>query len=207
MSHKAKAKFVFLALLPYFIFYFLLQTFVVFSHSYNLATQFDISIPFIPEFVWIYHTIIPVFLLTTIFIIEKKSVFFVALFSSVSAYSLMLVFYTFLPAFYPRDGHMAASLSGALVELTRMIDGANNTFPSGHVTFAWLLVAFIGITNVAKKYSWIQPLYIIWACLISVSTLVLKQHFIVDVISGVTLAALCYFLAKRFVSQRMLVTN
>ena len=180
MSHKAKAKFVFLALLPYFIFYFLLQSIVVFNHSYNLTTQFDKLIPFIPEFVWIYHTIIPVFLLTTIFIIEKKSVFFVALFSSVSAYCLMLVFYTFLPAFYPREDYMAASLSGILVELTRMVDGANNTFPSGHVTFAWLLVLFIGITNYAKKCNWIQPLYIVWACLIS---------------------------AKRFVFQRMLITN
>ena len=207
MSHKAKAKIVFLALLPYFIFYFLLQSIVVFNHTYNLTTEMDKAIPFVPEFIWIYHTIIPVFLLTTIFIIEKKSVFFVALSSSILAYSLMLIFYALLPAFYPRDSYVAASLSGALVELTRMIDGANNTFPSGHVTFAWLLVFFIRISNFAKKCNWIQPLYIVWACMISISTLVLKQHFIVDVFSGMSLAVLCYFLAKRFVFERMLITN
>ena len=167
----------------------------------------DKAIPFVPEFIWIYHTIIPVFLLTTIFLIEKKSVFFVALSSSILAYSLMLIFYALLPAFYPRDGHVATSLSGALVELTRMIDGANNTFPSGHVTFAWLLVLFIRISNFAKKCNWIQPLYIVWACMITISTLVLKQHFIVDVFSGMSLAVLCYFLAKRFVFERMLITN
>jgi membrane-associated phospholipid phosphatase len=207
MSHAAKAKFVFLALLPYFIFYFLLQTIVVFNHTYNLTTEIDDIIPFVPEFIWIYHTIIPVFLLTTIFIIERKSVFFVALSSSVLAYSLLLIFYALLPAFYPRAATEATSLSALLVDLTRTIDGANNTFPSGHVTFAWLLVLFIRISNFAKKCNWIQPLYIIWACLISVSTLVLKQHFIVDVFSGMSLAALCYFLAKRFVFERMLITN
>ena len=130
--------------------------------------------------------------------------FLTALSSTVLAYVLMLIFYAFLPAFYPRAAYTEASLSGLLVELTRAIDGANNTFPSGHVTFAWLLVFFIGITNFAKKHNWVQFVYIVWACLISISTLVLKQHFIVDVFSGICLAILCYYLAKRFVFEKML---
>ena len=104
----------------------------------------------------------------------------------------MLLFYAFFPAFYPRDIHTEASVSGFLVDITRAIDGSNNTFPSGHVTFAWLLVFFVGLSNFAKKHKWIQPAYILWAFLLSISTLVLKQHFIIDVFSGVTLAVICY---------------
>ena len=119
----------------------------------------------------------------------------------------MLLFYTFFPAFYPRDGYTDSSLSGFLVEITRNIDGSNNTFPSTHVTFAWLMVFFIGLSNFSLKHKWIQSVYVLWAILISVSTLVLKQHFVVDVFSGIALATMCYFLGKHLVYERGLVTN
>ena len=207
MTIKAKAKYVFLTTLPYMIIYFLLQSALVINTNYNLITDLDKLIPFVPEFIWIYHSIIPIFLLTTVILIEKKSVFFTAIVSIVLASVVMLLFYTFFPAFYPRDIHTEASISGFLVDLTRAIDGPNNTFPSGHVTFAWLLVFFIGLSNFAKQHKWIQPAYILWAFLLSISTVVLKQHFIIDVFSGVTLAIICYFLAKHIVFERVLVTN
>ena len=207
MSLKIKTKFIFLALFPYFILYFLLQSILVINTNYNLATDLDRLIPFIPEFIWIYHTIIPVFFLTLAIIIERKSVFWTAIVATVMAYILMLSFYAVFPAFYPRDGFTATSISGFLVELTRSIDASNNTFPSGHVTFAWLLVCFIGLSEIAKKHKWVQFVYILWAFLISISTVVLKQHFLVDVFSGISLAVLCYFLAKHLVYERILITN
>ena len=207
MTIKAKAKYVFLTILPYIILYFLLQSALVMNTNHNLTTDLDNLIPFVPEFIWIYHSMIPIFILTTVILIEKKPVFFTAIASIIFASVIMLLFYTFFPAFYPRDGHTEASLSGFLVEVTRSIDGSSNTFPSGHVTFAWLLVFFIGLSNFAQKYKWIQVIYILWALLISISTLVLKQHFIVDVFSGMALATLCYFLGKHLVFERMLVTN
>jgi len=207
MTIKAKAKYVFLTILPYIILYFLLQSALVMNTNHNLTTDLDKLIPFVPEFIWIYHTMIPIFILTTVILIEKRPVFFTAIISIIFASVIMLLFYTFFPAFYPRDGYTEASLSGFLVEITRSIDGSSNTFPSGHVTFAWLLVFFIGLSNFAQKYKWVQIAYILWALLISISTLVLKQHFIVDVFSGMTLATLCYFLGKHLVFERMLVTN
>jgi membrane-associated phospholipid phosphatase len=204
---KAKAKYVFMTTLPYIIIYFILQSALVINTSYNLTIGLDKLIPFVPEFIWIYHSIIPIFILTTVILIEKRPVFFTAIASIVFASVVMLLFYTFFPAFYPRDGYTEASLSGFLVEVTRGIDGSNNTFPSGHVTFAWLMVFFIGLSNFSKEHRWVQPVYILWASLISVSTLVLKQHFIVDVFSGMALATMCYFLGKYLVYERGLVTN
>ena len=207
MTVKAKAKYVFLTILPYIIIYFILQSALIINTNYNLLTDLDKLIPFVPEFIWIYHSIIPVFLFTTVVLIEKRPVFFTAIASIIFASVTMLLFYAFFPAFYPRDGHTEASISGFLVEVTRNIDGSNNTFPSGHVTFAWLLVFFIGLSNFAQKHKWIQPTYLLWAFLISISTLVLKQHFIIDVFSGVILATLCYLLGKHLVYERVLATN
>ena len=115
---------------------------------------------------------------------------------------VMVLFYVFFPAPYPRDGYTEASISGFLVELTRKIDGSCNTFPSSHVTFSWLLAFFAGLTTAAQQNRWIYPLYIFWAVLISISTVVLKQHFVLDVVSGIFLAAACYALGKNIVYER-----
>ena len=90
-----------------------------------------------------------------------------------------------------------SSISGWLIEWTRMIDGPHNTFPSGHVTFAWLLVLFVNLSQYVKEHQWVRFVYFCWAILVSISTLTLKQHYIVDVISGFAFALLTYFLAKR----------
>ncbi len=204
---RVKSKFIFLVLLPFFTIYFLLQSVMAIDTSYNLITDLDKIIPFIPEFIWIYHTIIPVYIFTILLLIQRRPVFLTAIASTVLASVSMLTFYALFPAFYPRDGYVEASISGFLVELTRSIDGSNNTFPSSHVTFAWLLVLFMSLSEFVKKHKWVQFIYVLWACLISISTVVLKQHFILDVFSGINLAVLCYFLAKSFVFERMLLTN
>lgn len=205
MTKKAKAKYVLILFLPYLFFYFLIQS--VITSGYNLLTDLDEFIPFVPEFIWIYHTLIPIFFITTVIMIEKKKVFFATLFSIIVAAIIMILFYACFPVFYPRDGYTEASISGFVVELTRQIDGSNNTFPSSHVTFSWLLAFFIGLSSCAKHKKWIQPVYLIWAFLISISTVVLKQHFILDVFSGFVLASACYVLAKNVVYERMHTTN
>ena len=190
---------------PFFVFYFLIQS--VTTSKYDFLTSIDTLIPFIPEFIWIYHSLIPIFFITTVIMIERREVFFAAIFSVFAASVIMILFYVCFPAFYPRDGYTDASLSGLMVEITRQIDGSNNTFPSSHVTFSWLLTYFVCLSGYAHRHKWARPLYLVWAFLISVSTVVLKQHFIIDVFSGVVLATACYILAKNLVYERLLRTS
>ena len=164
----------------------------------------DELIPFNPHFIWIYHTIIPVIALTLVYLIKRKDLFLSSIVAFLLATAVLFFFYIFFPSFYPRDAFVDNStISGVLVEATRRIDGAQNTFPSSHVTFSWLITFFISISACAKKNKWIYKGYFIWAILISLSTLTLKQHFIVDVVSGIILALLCYLLSKKIVFERM----
>jgi membrane-associated phospholipid phosphatase len=172
--------------------------------EFDLLTNFDSSIPFIPEFIWIYHTLIPAIFITLYFFISRERIFFSTFSALMVATIILSLFYILFPSFYPRDAFCdTSSLSGLLVELTRIVDGAGNTFPSGHVTFSWLLFLYIRISDKASKLVWVKPLYFIWAILIAVSTLVLKQHYIIDVVSGIVLAYICYFLSKNIVLPRL----
>ena len=208
VSIRAKTRYVLFLFSFYFCSYFLIQSAIT-SSSHNFLTTVDQLIPFVPEFIWIYHTIVPVFLITTILLIKRKDVFYTAFLSILLATVVMNLFYVYLPVSYPREIWQPTDMSASsvFVELTRQIDGSNNAFPSGHVTLSWLLTLLVGLTSFAKKHKWTQYIYALWASLISVSTLVLKQHFMVDVLSGVILATLCYFLVKRFVFERTSLTS
>jgi len=208
VSIRAKTRYVLFLFFFYFCSYFLIQSAIT-SSNHDFLTAVDQLIPFVPEFIWIYHTMVPVFLITTILLIKRKDVFYTAFLSILLATVVMNLFYVYLPVSYPREIWQPTDMSASsvFVELTRQIDGSNNAFPSGHVTLSWLLTLLVGLTSFAKKHKWTQYIYVLWASLISVSTLVLKQHFMVDVFSGVILATLCYFLVKRFVFERASLTS
>ena len=142
--------------------------------------------------------------LTTLGLIKHRRAFFISFIACLLAIILLNTFYVLFPAFYPRgDLGDHSSISFWLMEFTREIDGANNTFPSGHVTFSWLMVFTAANCELISKakYKFIKHLYIIWALGISLSTLFLKQHFIIDVFSGALMALLCYNISRNFINH------
>jgi membrane-associated phospholipid phosphatase len=206
MSVVVKAKYVILLIILNFLAYSLIQ-YLITINEYNFLTDLDIAIPFIPEFIWVYHTLIPIIGISAIVLIKNRKLFFSTLNGYIIATIILSIFYIFLPSFYPRQLITDSSVSSYMVELTRLIDNANNTFPSGHVTFSWLLALFLMKSDCAKKWKWLGPTYLIWAILISISTLVLKQHYIVDVISGIILATACFYLASTMAFKQKLYAN
>jgi len=123
-------------------------------------------------------------------------VFFITLWACVIATVTLNLFYFFFPSFYPRTELVINGISDFVLQITRDMDGANNTFPSGHVCFAWIMFWGVFYSNVAKQLRGVRSLYLLWAIGVSLSTLVLKQHYVVDVVSGVSLATTCFFISK-----------
>ena len=186
-----------------FSLYFIIQSLINVS-EYNLLTEVDKLIPFVPEFIWVYHSLFPAFILSFVGLFKSKRLFFSAIAACIIASLALSLFYIFLPSFYPRpDLGTIDSLSLWLVEFTHNVDAANNTFPSGHVTFSVLLALYLSKSYCTKKHPWLKWVYCIWALTISASTLFLKQHYIVDVFSGFVMAAFCYQLSQKLVFSKM----
>ena len=183
--------------------YFLIQSLIT-VNKYDFSAHYDNLIPFIPEFIWVYHSLLPVILISMIVMVQSKKVFLTTLSAFTFASVVMFTFYVLFPSFYPRvDLPETSSISSQLVEITRMIDGANNTFPSGHVTWSFLLVFFMMTANCVKEKPWLKIVYVLWAVLIAISTVVLKQHYIIDVASGMVLAYFSYLFGTRLVSNHL----
>ena len=201
MSTGVKTKYFLIFGLINLSLYFFVQGYVT-KHEVDLMTDFDRAIPFMPEHIWIYHSIMPVIAATMILLVKTKRIFFTTFWSCILATVILNLMYLIFPSFYPRVDFDVNSFSELLVDLTREIDGANNTFPSGHVTFAWVLFCGVYFSDAAKKLKGIKLLYLLWAIGISLSTLVLKQHYIADVVSGFGMATTIFFLVKTFFESK-----
>lgn len=166
------------------------------AHEYDFSISIDHIIPMVPEFVWFYHTLVPGILLAHVFFIRKKDIFYPAIISFIIAVVLLNTTFLLFPSAYPRGDLDPKSISEQVLSWTYEVDGANNTFPSTHIAFAWL--AFLNIwRSEASRDRRVIVGYGIWASMISIATLVLKQHNVLDVISGLGVALIAVWAARK----------
>ena len=75
------------------------------------------------------------------------------------------------------------------------IDAADNLFPSIHCLVSWF--CYLGIRGRKEIPRWYQSVSMVIAILVFVSTLLTKQHVIVDVAGGILLAESCFFIGRK----------
>lgn len=167
------------------------------SHEYDFSiAAIDYVIPIVPEFVWVYHTLVPGILLAHVIFIRRKDIFYPAIISFVIATLVLKMCFLMFPSAYPRGDIEPTSISEQVLLWTYSVDDANNTFPSTHIAFAWLALLNVWRSEASRDRRVIVG-YGIWATLISIATLVLKQHNVLDVVSGIGVALLAAWAAKK----------
>ena len=206
MPRRDRMKYILLMMMLYLGLYVAIQALVT-THEFDFITEFDKAIPFMPEHVWIYHSMLPAILLTMILLVKTKRTFFSTFWACMITAFILNVSYVFFPSFYPRPEFDVTTVSEALVYLTYQIDSPNNTFPSGHVAFAWIMFFGVFHSEIARKIQGLRPLYLLWAIGISLSTLTLKQHYIIDVFSGVVLASASFYASFILMKHRLARNN
>lgn len=87
----------------------------------------------------------------------------------------------------------------SIVETTYKNDSADNLLPSIHCFVSWL--CWIGVRGNSRIPKWYRILSFIIAASVCISTLTVKQHVIVDVISGVLLAEVSYYISSKIELQ------
>jgi membrane-associated phospholipid phosphatase len=89
------------------------------------------------------------------------------------------VSFLFLPMPYPRPTLEPHTLCESLLAWEWSIDRSCSTFPSLHVAFAWLMALGLAPRRWAPRWLWL-----LFACVVSLATLLVKQHFLADVVMG-----------------------
>src|SRR5262245_4502553 len=156
---------------------------------HSLALASDRAIPFLPPFVFIYDLVYVAPALSVFFMRDRAELYRALLafgLNSLICFPIFLVF----PVGYPRLAPLPDTISGRVLAFVHVLDQPVNCFPSHHVSTAfttWLAVR-------RQNRSW-GALFGLIAAGIAVSTLFVKQHYIVDVPAGIAVAALTYGLS------------
>lgn len=159
-----------------------------------VESPFDLSIPFLPWAIWIYFAFFPLIAWTALAVRADLFLRFVlaATLAAFVAWSVVLLY----PISFERPD--AASIAGewsrSVFTFVHAVDSAHITFPSLHVAVTWVCTFMLW----QRRH---RLSLLLLGAAISLSTLVTKQHLIVDVIGGVGLAWLCVFAVTRSVAR------
>lgn len=180
--------------LAFLIPYFLLNTFTNGRETHSLLLGIDENIPFFPAFIFVYLTSYIIVFMPYFFIREEKE------FKKTAwAYIVTLMIGYFIFLIYPvkmirPEVLINGQLNGFFSQITTWfyaLDQPYNNFPSLHVAMSFLSAGACFKFN--KKYWWL----FLWAGAIAISTLLVKQHYVLDVLGGAVLFGGVYWWVMR----------
>jgi len=157
----------------------------------SLATPLDARIPFVPESIWVYAAVYVVITLP-IFVVDSP-----ALFRRVAlAYAVIVAVCLLCFRLFPVSGaELRPALAGvdasAFVlwglRLNYALDPPVNLFPSLHLAGATIAALVVG--RVRRAWGAVAGLVV---AIVSVAVCTVKQHYWVDAVAGIALAAAAY---------------
>jgi membrane-associated phospholipid phosphatase len=165
--------------------YFLLQNFPVFEVYEMPFSKVDVLIGFNDHSIWIYQSLYLMIIFRTFSYREpKKLIEYASQFSM--AVIISSLFFMFFPTSCERP---VASEANWLYKQFIQFEKPLNAFPSMHVSL--VLVSCDFILQSKEFSSVLKFILVIWTLLIIYSTVLSKQHVVVDVAGGVTVWLMC----------------
>ena len=206
--HKDKAL-VQILIYIFLIILFLMENSII-TGKYNIHSKIDGMIPFIPIFVLPYLSwfLFIAFAFVIFFIKSREDL--LNTFRSINLDMIIaMIIYVLFPNYQSlRPTTYSSDLFSQLVKLLQIGDSSSSVFPSLHVAISVTL--YLGIKNSVcfKDNSIVKFFTLILTLLISISTVFIKQHSILDVLAGIFLSFIVYiFVYKIFINYHLSKNN
>jgi membrane-associated phospholipid phosphatase len=149
-----------------------------------LRSPIDQALPVVPLFVVPYVSLQPfIYGSLVIFLLFRARVFQSAVLSMVATFLVSYVFFAVLQTYVDRPLLTGDDVFSKMVRDVYAGDHPFNDFPSLHVSTSTIIA--IHWWRFGRGYAW--PL-LIWAGLIAMSTVMIRQHYVADIAGGLTLA-------------------
>lgn len=150
--------------------------------TFRLYWSWEQGIPLIPWMIWPYLSLFTLFLLPLAHLNPGQ----ISVLSRQSTATLVLAGLTFL-AVPTQSGYPPSIVTGLhqpIFELLARLDTPHNLVPSLHVAFSALIL----LACAARTSPVLALGYRFWLLLLSVSTLLVHQHHLADVVGGLAIA-------------------
>ena len=163
---------------------------------HSLAIPLDYQIPLVPWTILIYFGCYIFWVVNYILIYRRSREyayrFFIADFLS---RIVCLLFFVLYPTTLERPIVEESGFFYDAIRFLYWIDAPTNLFPSIHCLVSWF--CFIGIVDDKTIPLWYRIASFFIAVAVFVSTLTTRQHVILDVVGGVALAQICFWISQK----------
>ena len=167
----------------------------------EITTDFDRMVPLVPVFVIPYLSFIPlVFVLLPWITLRSRLVFRAYTLSIFIAQMILNVLYIAVPATVVRPTIEGKDVFSVLLrDLVWKLDEPLNTFPSNHVTLS--VIAIFALSSLKLRKWWVLPMQL-WLGVVCISTLLVYQHVVLDLVAGVVIGAAVYSATSKLLRRR-----
>ncbi|MBR0137325.1 MAG: phosphatase PAP2 family protein [Erysipelotrichaceae bacterium] len=163
-----------------------------------LDMAIDRILPFVPQFVIIYYLSFAqwanYYLQASLGPTEKRNLYFSAdLLAKVICFVIFLVWPVAMrwPEL-PQDG----SIWTKILSMTYGVDSPARAFPSLHCFYSWIAFRYSYETE-PKGRRWLVWTQLIFSLTVFATTMLIRQHYFIDVIGGIAVAEVALFIADR----------
>ncbi len=151
---------------------------------WNLKTPLDAALPVVPVFVIPYVSLNPLVYLTLIvFMLFRTRIFHSACLAMITAWFVSYFFYFFFQTEVVRPVLAAGDVFTQMIRQVYATDNPFNDFPSLHTSISTILA--IHWVRFDRRAGYVAAA---WTVLIVASTVLIKQHYVADLASGLLLA-------------------
>lgn len=182
--------------------YFGSRIFTTGMHHYDISIAIDRMLPFITPMVSVYVLAYVTWSLGFIIIgRESKKLCYEVCSAEMIAKLICLVCFIMMPTTLTRPEITGTGFWNWLTSLIYSMDAADNLFPSIHCLESWIL--FRGVMRCEKQGTAMKIFMFVSAILVFASTVLIKQHVVIDIIGGVLVVEIGLFLAKKLNTKRI----
>lgn len=162
---------------------------------YSVETIVDKFIPFVaifsvPYIVWYAY----IMFFASIFCIIDGEKYLKLIINLNLGMIISYIIYYFFPTYVPRPQIIQHDIFSRLVAYIFLKDNPYNCFPSIHVLNSVLVAIYVN--RESKMSKGLKIFSTILCVLICMSTMFIKQHFLLDAIAGTIIAYILYFIAE-----------
>ncbi len=162
-----------------------------------LETRWDAYIPFAPNFVFAYYLYYP-WVLLPLPILRERQIFYHTIFAFALLQAAALASFVALPSKMVRPELVGDGLAMDMMRAMYKADPGFNLLPSLHVAHS-TLVALV-FWKYGRKYF---PAVAAGTLLISLSTVFIKQHYVIDIPAGLAFAWVAFLLSDPMIWKEM----
>ncbi|EQB86979.1 membrane-associated phospholipid phosphatase [Clostridium punense] len=171
---------------------------------YSLVTDLDKAIPFSKVFIIPYMLWYPFIVLTLVyFCFYYKDAYYKTLSTLVLGMILCYGVYFFFQTTVPRPELIDEDILTKVVRIVYNSDNPYNCFPSIHVLTSYAMI--IGMRKSGSNNQKVKNAISATAWIVILSTLLVKQHVILDVVFGVMFAKLTYKIIEKLKIERCML--